>query len=383
MEAKFYKLWVMPLSLVFFGAIFLQAQSPPPESTSKVKRVLLYNYNGGWNCADCREKTREVFLHLAQSKGFSVDTTSSVSQLSLENLKRYQVIIWNNNHDGAASVPEVLARNAVSEYVRQGGGWMLVNLANEHNSSWPFLTSIIGPSTSGWRGESVPADLVADSSAKNHPELRFILKALPDTIHLQTNWLSIPSFQEDAIPFKTLYQIKNADWIADAPNRYREQYIWANTHGLGKAFSIPLGWAMPFGTNDIMTQSDSAVPKIYWQGLRWLAGDFQGGCIDPIRANYNPEARVDDGSCQISGISADRRQARTRVKISDHSLHFESIISDGSQLRLINLRGQTLWKSTVSKAVNAIDLPGDLQAGLYFLEVIERKKSFQERILIP
>jgi hypothetical protein len=39
------------------------------------------------------------------------------------------------------------------------------------------------------------------------------------------------------------------------------------THEKGKALSIRLGWEGG-GMINIMTQGDSAVPRLYWQGLR-------------------------------------------------------------------------------------------------------------------
>jgi Trehalose utilisation len=273
MKTRFCSSWVIALCCVSLAIGALQAQTPPPESTSKVKRVLLYNYNGGWNCADCRKETQKVFFQLAQAKGFAVDTSSSISDLTLENLKRYQVIAWNNNHGGVYSVSDTAARMAVSAYIQQGGGWLLVNIANEHLRSWRFLDSLIGPGTGGWVGSRKPAALVPDSLAQRHSELRFVVDAMPDSIPLRTNWLTISEPIDDLNHVQVIYRLKNADWITTDPNfipTYRDHYVWASTHEQGKALSIPLGWYGGEGGIgvDIMSQADSAVPKLYWQGLR-------------------------------------------------------------------------------------------------------------------
>ena len=334
-------------------------------------------------CSGCTEKAQEVFFHLARSKGFSVDTASSAAYLTLDNLKRFQVIVWNNNHSGIQSVPDTQARNAVSEYVRQGGGWLLVNLANDHLGGWPFLDSLIGPGTNGWQGKSVPALLVVDSSAQKHPELRYFVLAMPDTIPLRTNWLRVNSRMDEFEQLKTIYRVKNADWIAADPHRITDKYIWAGTRGLGKALSIPLGWHGSIGASDIMAQADSAVPKLFWQGLRWLAGDFQGGCTNPAMPNFEPQARVDDGSCPALGIRVNRRQTRISASVSGRRVRFNTPISGGSRLRMLDLRGHTVWTSVAPVSADAIDLPDGLRAGLYILEGSGTDMSFQARLLVP
>jgi len=317
------------------------------------------------------KKRKRSFFHLAQSKGFSVDTASSDSFLTLENLKRYQTIVWNNNH--GISVRNVLARKTVSDYVRQGSGWMFVNLSNEHDNSWAFIDSTISRGTSGCQGASVWATLVADSVVKSHPDLRCFVSALPDTISLNTDWLRAIRFPEDSTRFKPIYRVKNTPWITVTPNPefYNDNYIWAGNHEQGKAIAIPLGWHGGFGGTDLMVQANSAVSRLYWQGLRWLAGDFQNGCINPEMPNFDPQARVDDGSCQIVGIGAKLRHSGNQVEMAGRRILLNSPVSARSRLRLYDLRGHTVWTYTAPQSLSDFDLPDGMLTGLYFLDVTE------------
>jgi hypothetical protein len=203
-----------------------------------------------------------------------------------------------------------------------------------------------------------------------------------DTIPLITDWLSVGRSMDDINGFKTIYRVKNAAWITVSPGAYTDQYVWAGTRDKGKALALPLGWDGAFGVTGIMTQADSAVPRLYWQGLRWLAGDYQGGCINPAMTNFNPEARVDDGSCPALGIAPDRRPARNVLKISGRRVRFSQPLPGGSRLRILDLRGHAVWASTVPESTGEFDLPGGLLTGLYILEATGANMSFQGRILI-
>jgi Trehalose utilisation len=374
--------------LIALSSFISLAQMPPPESTSKVKRVLLYSKNGGWSGnRGAREETIRVFIKMAQAKGFELDTSDLVSDLNLENLKNYQVIVWNNNMNGAASVPDSSARNAVAEYVKQGGGWLLVNTANDHAGSWPFMNAVIGPGTSGWRGnDTLSATLVRDSSARNHPELRFVVNALPDSITLRTNWLSVPSSVEGMRHIQVLYRFGEAPWIANTSGaipRPVDEYVWAAIHVQGRALAMPLGWHLEgYDSLRIMEQSDSVVPKLYWQGLRWLAGDFKGGCTDSAMVQFDPEARVDNGSCASSEIGVNRAQAKSFIQIVGRHMFFPSPGAGMIRLRILDLKGRPIGTWILPHTASEFELPSGLVMGLYFFEFSHTNVKHQARILI-
>jgi hypothetical protein len=259
-----------------------------------------------------------------------------------------------------------------------------VNIANDHANTWPFLSKLLGPTTNGWRGISEPAILVPDRNAQLHPELRYVINAMPDSIPLRTNWLGVRQSIDDLGHIKVIYRLK-ATWITTDSNfipDYQNHYVWASTQEKGRALSLPLGWYGGAGTSDIMAQADGAVPKLYWQGMRWLAGDYQGGCTNPEMPNFNPDARVDDGSCPPLGIGRHRSHAPNLLQVKGRRVQFNVPISGASYLQVVDLQGHSVATYTAPHAATSFDLPTDLLPGLYFLKITGAKTLLQARILI-
>jgi hypothetical protein len=112
-------------ALCFFlclGSATADAQTKSLESSSKVKKVLLYNRVGGWLTPDGHAAIKGAFSHLAATKGFELVQLGADYDITLDYLKQYQVIVWNNNSNGGLSVPSLSARQAILDYLDQGGG---------------------------------------------------------------------------------------------------------------------------------------------------------------------------------------------------------------------------------------------------------------------
>lgn len=297
---RYTKTWTLFLALtlahIALPVLAAPANTPPPESTSKLKKVLLYNNVGGWYARDGVASVKQYMSVLAKSKGFELDSLSDATRITLEFLKQYQVIVWNNNSNAAISVPISSARKAIVEYVNQGGGWFLIGLAGDHANSWPAFTDMLGATFRIWSGGV--AKMLVDSSALHHPELRFVVQDLPPEIRLNETWMSFDRTVRPLANVTVLYTARNisgsvvvplADGSGDHP------YVWARTIQSGKMLYCSSGWSS--AQPSPLAQADSAVAKIYWNSMRWLAGDFQNGCTDPRSAHFNPEARMDDGTC--------------------------------------------------------------------------------------
>lgn len=294
----------------------------PLESTSKVKRVLLYNKVGGWYSQSGIQNVTRYLTSLAQTKGFELDTLYADTSITLEYLKQYQVIIWNNNSNGAASVPTASARDAIVEYVNQGGGWFLLGLAGDHQDTWPALTDMLGTKFERW-GTSGAAHMQADTSALKHPELRFVVNSFYSNFRLYDTWMSFGRTVRPLANVTVLYTAvdgaaevlpSNPDWTAD------RTYVWARTIEKGRLLYCPPGW----NGYQPLAQLDSIVAKIYWNSIRWLAGDFQRGCTNPNSPMFNPEARVFDGSCYVENIRVSKHRNKRQPMRSQDATFFPS-----------------------------------------------------------
>jgi hypothetical protein len=74
------------------------AQTKPPESISRVKKVLLYNKIGGWTSVDGTGEVKAAFSKLAASKGFELVQSADDGSITLDYLKQFQVIVWRTSH---------------------------------------------------------------------------------------------------------------------------------------------------------------------------------------------------------------------------------------------------------------------------------------------
>jgi Trehalose utilisation len=318
------------------------ANTPPPESTSKVKRVLLYNKIGGWRAVDGIANVNQYMASLAQAKGFVLDTLSDETSLTLEFLKQYQVIIWNNNSNGAATVPLASARQAIIDYVNQGGGWLLIGWAGMHANSWAALTEMMGASCTRFPGRGT-ANMQADSAAIYHPELRFVVHSVPQSISLNEFWMSIDRTVRPLPNVTVLYTTQGPRNVVLPPDDGSGDpvYVWARTIEMGKLLFCPAGWSP--GQPSPLAQSDSAVAKLYWNSMRWLAGDFQNGCTDPTSPKFNPETRIDDGSCFTNKVLIEKRTGGQTDKGQIRHL-LAPLIPDAEGIQNRDIRGKWIYE---------------------------------------
>jgi hypothetical protein len=107
------------------------------------------------------------------------------------------------------------------------------------------------------------------------------------------------------------------------------------------------------------------------------------GCTDPNYLEYNDEANKDDGSCQTLGINAE--------ELSDYNLELKSIpegilISvpfEGTWSMQITGVGGEVWKAVSSKAKGDIRLEArDFSPGIYFVRINRQGHTLVKRFCI-
>jgi hypothetical protein len=341
---------IAALALLFICLAPGHAQNKPPESTSKVKKVLLYNKIGGWVSVNGIAETKAVFTQLSESKDFELVQSENDTDLTSEFLSQFQAIIWNNNTNGQGSVPSPAARQAVIDYLEQGGGWLLIGMASDHANSWPALSERLGTSFTR-HGSADSAQIVLDSAAKAHRELRWMVGSLPDVFVLKDLF---PSFSNTVRPLPgvtvvaTARNLPGKESVVTPPadGSGDNVYIWAREVGRGRLFHNPIGYSQAL--NPIMAQQDSIVPKLYWEHLRYVAGDYQNGCTTPSAPGFD--------------LAAPEGTLRARLR---------------------NLRGRLVWERNLPAGTEEIVLDGALEPGLHHFELQGTAGAFRSRLLLP
>jgi type 1 glutamine amidotransferase len=373
------------LALLCLGLATAKAQTKPPESTSKVKKVLLYNKIGGWQSADYLEEVKAAFTHLSESKGFELVQTSDVTVLTLDYLKQFQAIVWNNNTNGAGSVPSAEARQAVIDYLERGGGWLLLGMAGDHANSWPALAETMGTSFIR-HAKNERAETVLDTAARAHMELKWMVEGFPDVIVLKDIYASFTNTVRPLPGVTVVATTRDMPGIENvitpvADGSGDNVYIWAREVGRGRFFHNAIGYS--HSLNQIMAQQDSIVPKLYWEHLRYLAGDYQNGCTTPSAPGFDPNARVhDEAMCATASVNA--TPARSHLVVSKGNLRWRLTSPEGPlRARLHDLRGRLVWERALPAWTGEIILDGALERGLCHIELQGTAGTFRSRLLLP
>lgn len=377
----------MRLQKIFVAAalvpVFLasaSAQVKPAESTSKVKKVLLYNKIGGWVHVDGRRDLTTAVTNLSKSKKFALQVLDDESALTADYLKDFSLLIWNNNVNGANSVPSDAARKAVIDYLNAGGGWLLVHGAGDHGDTWAGLKDLLG-TTFSIHGSQGQADANLDPAASKHKELKWMVEGWPAKFRLHDEWYSFKNSVRPLPNVTIVLTASNGDNgvlrpMADGTNDH--VYAWAREVGKGRMYYDAIG----HGGNSLYGQADSIVTRILWQHMRYVAGDFQNGCTNPNSPAFNAQARVDDGSC--GGTStAGLLPGGPALTLAYGGRQFTFAFPHAGRftVELHDSRGRLAWRGG-GMAGTWVNIDPGVRPGIYHATARNGKSISRERIVL-
>ncbi|MDQ3002337.1 MAG: ThuA domain-containing protein [Fibrobacterota bacterium] len=361
------------------------SQTKPAESTSKLKKVLHYTKCGGWLHVDGQKDLTDVLNVLSKKKGFTVVHSGDVAVLNLENLKTYSAIVWDNNVDGAASVPDVAARQAVLDYVAQGGGWLLVHGAGDHRQSWEALKNVMGTQFTT-HGDQGAGDIHYDGEAKAHKELKYMVQDLPPSARItKDEWYAFMNTVRGLPGVTVVATVGPSDEKVLLPYRDgstgdKRTYIWAKEMGTGRSLYTAFG----HGGNQLYAQADSFGTKSVYENLRYVAGDYKNGCTDANATNFNPAARVNDGTCTGGGTGLQNMdQTRSGLEISYNGVKTTLVFPHTGRFSvdLRNAQGKVVWKESYTDGSQA-SIGASVHPGVYYLTARNGKNLAQQRIVL-
>jgi type 1 glutamine amidotransferase len=200
------------------------------------------------------------FAEQADKHGFRVEATSNWADMSDENLKQYQMVVWLNSLPPAAQQP------AFERYMENGGRWLGFHVAayNDRNSRWAWFKQFIGGGAFGVNSwPPLPARLVVESA--NDPVTRGIPKSFIAPINEWYSWR--PSPRADA----NIRVLVSLD-----PGQYP---LGIKTLITEKDPDVPVVWTntkyrmlyMNMGHGDRIF-SDATQNRLFENGLLWVLG---------------------------------------------------------------------------------------------------------------
>lgn len=359
------------------------AQVKPAESTSKVKKVLRFTKCAGYLHDLGQRDLLAVLNTLATSKGFQLTNQANDALLTPEYLAQFQVVIWDNNVNGGGSIPSLTAREAVLNYVNNGGGWLLVHGAADHQNTWAGLQTAL-QTTFSRHGSQGAADVVFDAQGKAHKELKWMMNGWPASVRFSRDeWYSFQNTVRGRPGITIIATAANGGsgvLIEPSDGSKDLTYIYAKEMGKGRM----LYTAMGHGGNEFYTQAEGFAAKAFWENMRYVAGDFQNGCTNKNASNFSADARVDDGSCAsvgtIPGAQAASRSGITVVQAGRRTqLNFPHENRFSVELR--DARGAVVWTRNLENT-SEINLERGFRPGIYHLVAKAGKNVATHRVVL-
>ncbi len=400
MPLQIFKLVRLALILFCTISIFQQihSQTKPPEHLSKVKKVLIYNFDAGWHHGAGIDTIKGIFKTMALEKNFELTSVDTATEFTLDFLQQFQVLVWNNNTNGGGSVPHSSSREALLQYLRQGGGWLLIHGAGDHEYSWPELGNLMG---TGFAAHlNGPGEVVRDIEALNHKELKWMVEDMPNVLALNDQWQSYNTGVRSLPGITIIATSRGESRYVRKNDDGSDDYIWARQNseevGEGRLLFNSIGHNIvpptynPGGILNSRTYLLNSNLKrffldMYWENLRYAAGDYQNGCTNPLDSNYDPQAKVDDGSCgeNVSlGEEGYEKFTLNNIQRTGRRIQLKQNFGPTINIKMKNLQGKLIWKEVVSAASN-IEVPQKIKAGVYFLEYQWLKEKVNQKVFIP
>lgn len=179
---------------------------------------------------------------LAKERGWQADFTTDSSVFNDQDLKKYDVIVWNNT---GGVVFDDNNRRAFQNYIRGGGGYAGIHMAAagslfEKGSTctepgWPWFESLVGARFKFHQAGTPPGKLL-----KNTAE-HIGLDGLPDPWIHEDEWYEWEKNPADNPNIKVLLWVDQKSYSIDKTKTAKHPISWYQEFEGGRVFYTALG----------------------------------------------------------------------------------------------------------------------------------------------
>lgn len=138
------------------------------ERSRKLNDVLVF-LKPAWYRHASLQSVGHWFQHLAWDNGFNVDTTDHAEIFNLDDLARYDVVVFVSTTDLGNALDDS-QKAALREWYRQGRGIVALHAAAVHHRTWDWWADLVGCDFNSDSART-KARLTIDPAARNHPAL--------------------------------------------------------------------------------------------------------------------------------------------------------------------------------------------------------------------
>jgi type 1 glutamine amidotransferase/HEAT repeat protein len=202
------------IALLTLGVVHIAWAAAPPI------HVLILT---GQNNHDWKATTPVLKSILEDTGRFKVDVTTDPARADLGTFRRYQALITNYNGPRWGEKTE----KALLEYVRNGGGFVVIHAANNAFPDWPEYDRLIGGAWRANAGHGKQHSFRVVFVDRSHP----ITARMPDFLGAQDELYHRMTMQPDAHVLATAYS------APDQGGTGRDEPIaWVVNYGKGRVF---------------------------------------------------------------------------------------------------------------------------------------------------
>lgn len=230
------------IAAVFFAVLFCQSTESAP-----VKRILVFSLTKGFHHTSIKEGNT-FFISLGSQHGFITDTSTNASDFTIENLKRYNAVVWLNTTGDVLNTNQQVA---FEKYIQGGGGYVGIHAATDTEYDWPWYNTLAGAYFSSHPQIQTAKMFTLD---KTFPATTF----LPDSFYHKDEFYDFKSVSTD---LHFLIRVDEKSYQGGKMNDFHPMAWYHEVDG-GRAFYSNFGHTPE-------NFSDSLITEHFWQGLKW------------------------------------------------------------------------------------------------------------------
>jgi type 1 glutamine amidotransferase len=237
-------------------------------------RLLVFSATGGYRHASVPEGVQAVH-ELGAGDGLDVDATEDSPAFTPANLRRYAAVVFMNT---SGAVLDAAGREALTEFVAAGGGYVGVHLASGTEYDWPYYGRLVGA-----RFDAHPAVQEATFVVEDRTH--------PATGHLPARWTRIDelyNFRANPRPEVRVLMTLDESTYTGGTMGTDHPVTWCHRRLGGPAFYTGAG-------HTAESYGEPEFRRLLLGGLRYAAGT--------VRVDDRPEAGFApvDGPDEVDG----------------------------------------------------------------------------------
>lgn len=215
------------MKIKYFGCLLLIAVLSFSTSVKAQKnKILVFAKTAGFHHQSIAVGL-PALIKLGTENKFAVDTTTSSSEFTPENLKKYKAVVFLNT---TGDVLNDTQQTAFEQYIKAGGGFVGVHAATDTEYEWPWYGKLVGAYF-----VKHPEQQVATLHIVNRKTIA--TRHLPETWSRKDEWYNFKDINPD---IKVLITLDESTYKGGT-NGANHPIAWYHNYDGGRSFYTGLG----------------------------------------------------------------------------------------------------------------------------------------------